>query len=218
MALSGTVSSVFPRAVVVVHGLCKSYRRMDKGKILHTRNQDLRNHREFSVAFSNGLSVSFSNINSLSSCMFQRIVTCPVDFHWNCPMDCQWHFPMDVHSCDVWCVIFCPDCQAEGVAQVEDVANLSRYTWSSYTKHIHMKHVTPHPHRKYRRRSRAEGNAQVEDVATAMPGSTPMKRKKGEKMRPLYSLVVLICCMFVSVMFARYVIVCLWFNFRRARR
>ena len=58
-------------------------------KILHTRNQHLRNHRGSSVAFSNGLSVAFSNRISLLSASFQRIVSCQVEFYWNSPMDCQ---------------------------------------------------------------------------------------------------------------------------------
>ena len=52
----------------------------DRGKRLHTRNQHLRNHRGFSVAFSDGCSVSFSNGISWFSRSFQRIVTCPADF------------------------------------------------------------------------------------------------------------------------------------------
>ena len=62
-----------------------------KGKISHTRNQHLRNHRGFSVAFSNEL--------SLVSDMFQRIHTFPVDFHWNYPMDFQCNIlPRSVES------------------------------------------------------------------------------------------------------------------------
>ena len=50
-----------------------------RGKILHTGNRHLRNHRGFSVAWANGLSVACSNIIVRVSGMFQRIVTCPVD-------------------------------------------------------------------------------------------------------------------------------------------
>ena len=80
-----------------------------RGKILHTRNRYLRNHRGFPVAFPNGFSVIFSNTISLVSDIFRRIVTFPVDFHWNLPMDFQWHSPMEFHFCDFWCVIFCPE-------------------------------------------------------------------------------------------------------------
>ena len=51
-----------------------------RGKRLHTRNQHLRRHRGFSVAFSNGLSAACSNEISLLICSVQRIVTVPVDF------------------------------------------------------------------------------------------------------------------------------------------
>ena len=58
----------------VGHGL-----RLRRGKILHTRNRHLRNHRGLSVACSNGCSVAFSNRLSLFSGIFQRIDTSPVD-------------------------------------------------------------------------------------------------------------------------------------------
>ena len=64
-----------------------------RGKLLHTRDQHLRNHRGFSVACSNGYALAFSDIISLFSGISQRIVTCPVDLYCNRPMDCQWHFP-----------------------------------------------------------------------------------------------------------------------------
>ena len=43
-----------------------------RGKILHTRNQHLRNHRGLSVAFSHGLSVAFSN--GVSLCDFRCVI------------------------------------------------------------------------------------------------------------------------------------------------
>ena len=81
-----------------------------RGKRLHTRNQHLRSHRAFSVAFANGCSVAFSN----------GFVTCQRYF----PKDC--HFPsgclLEMSNgcsiafsngmsllCDFWCVIFCPE-------------------------------------------------------------------------------------------------------------
>ena len=45
---------------------------LDRGNILHTRNQHLRKHRGFSVACSNGFSVAFSTAISLFSGIFQR--------------------------------------------------------------------------------------------------------------------------------------------------
>ena len=59
-----------------------------RGKILHARNQHLRNHRGFSVAFPNGFSLVFSNVISLFSGILQRVVTIPVavDFHWKFPI------------------------------------------------------------------------------------------------------------------------------------
>ena len=84
-------------------------RRDFRGKILHTRNRHLRNHRGLSAAFSNGFSVAFANGISHVSGISQRIVTCPVDCYWSCPMDFQWHFQMDFHCCEIWCVIVCPD-------------------------------------------------------------------------------------------------------------
>ena len=80
-----------------------------RGKILHTRNRHLRNHRGFSVAFSNGLSVAFSNAISLFSGIFRRIITFPVDVPRICPMDFQWYSPVEFHVCDFRCVISCPE-------------------------------------------------------------------------------------------------------------
>ena len=59
---------------------------------------NLRSHRGFSVAFSNGFQWCFLfQRDSLVSGMFQRIITCPVDSYWKCPVDVQWHFPMEFH-------------------------------------------------------------------------------------------------------------------------
>ena len=64
------------------------------GKLWHTRNRHLRNHRGFSVACSNGLSVAFSNGCSIhqwhfpADCRFPRIVAFPVDFRGSF----QWMF------------------------------------------------------------------------------------------------------------------------------
>ena len=92
-----------------------------KDKILYTRNQDLRNHCGFSVAFASGCSVAFSNGISIVSGSFQRIVTFPVDLHWNYyPLDFQWHSPMEFHSCDFWCVICCPDIQSRAAPTRHD--------------------------------------------------------------------------------------------------
>ena len=63
---------------------------------MHTGNRHLKNHRGFSVAFSNGCSVVFSDGISLFSCMFKRIATCPVDVYWNFPIDVQCRFPMEL--------------------------------------------------------------------------------------------------------------------------
>ena len=71
-------SSGLPADPALSCGMCR-------GKILHTRNQHLRNHSGFSVACSNACSVACSNGISLVNGVFQRIVTFPVDFHWNCP-------------------------------------------------------------------------------------------------------------------------------------
>ena len=71
-----------------------------RGKILHTRNKHLGNHRGFSVAFSYGLSPVIS--------MFQRIVTFPMDFLWIVPADFQWHFQTKLHCCDFRRVFSCP--------------------------------------------------------------------------------------------------------------
>ena len=82
-------------------------RSLNRGKILHTRNQHLRTHRGLSMACSNGLS-------------FQWIFNCqwyfPKDSHfsqcccfWNCPTGCPWHFPTGFHFCDFRCVFVCPD-------------------------------------------------------------------------------------------------------------
>ena len=54
-----------------------------RGKILHTRNRHLRNHRGCSVAFTNIFSVASSNTISLVSVIVQRIVTRPVDYAGN---------------------------------------------------------------------------------------------------------------------------------------
>ena len=62
-----------------------------------------KNHRGFSVAFSNGCSVAVPNGMSFVSGICQRIVTCPVDFYWNCPTKIQWHFSTDFHVCEIWC-------------------------------------------------------------------------------------------------------------------
>ena len=80
-----------------------------RGKILHSRNRHLGNHRGFSVAFSDGCSVACSNKSSLVSGMLQRIVTFPVDFHWNPQMDLQWHSPIELPFCDFRRVTFCPE-------------------------------------------------------------------------------------------------------------
>ena len=57
-----------------------------RGKILHTRNQHLINHRGFSVAFPNGLSVVFSNWLSLSQWKFTG------NLQWIFSGIFQWHF------------------------------------------------------------------------------------------------------------------------------
>ena len=79
-----------------------------RGRILHTRNQHLGNHRGFSVALPDGLSVAFSNGLSIVSGIFPRIVPCPVEFYWKFPIVFdgifQWIF-MFVRSG----VAFCPD-------------------------------------------------------------------------------------------------------------
>ena len=80
-----------------------------RGKILHARNQHLRYHRGFSVAFPNECSVACSNIVSLVSGISERIVTRPVDVYWNSLMDVQWHFRMEFHFCELWCNV-APNC------------------------------------------------------------------------------------------------------------
>ena len=48
---------------------------------LHAGNRHLRNHRGFSVAFSNG--VQWHVLTEVHG-VFKRIVTCPGMFYWNC--------------------------------------------------------------------------------------------------------------------------------------
>ena len=81
-----------------------------RGRRMHARNQHLRNHRGFSVAFSNEFSVAFSNGISFASGMFQRIINYPSGLSLELSNGCSGlHFPMEFDFCDVLCVICCHD-------------------------------------------------------------------------------------------------------------
>ena len=72
-----------------------------KGKMLHTRNRHLRNHRGFPWQFPTEFHFSalFSKGLSLVQWIFTGI--------------CHWFFSgiltIDFHVCEIWCVIVCPD-------------------------------------------------------------------------------------------------------------
>ena len=83
-------------------------------KICNARNGHHGKRGGFSVALSDTLSVACSNTLSLFSGIFQHMFTFLVDVHWKCPMDFQRHSPMEFHSCDFWCVTFCPEPSSDG--------------------------------------------------------------------------------------------------------
>ena len=78
-------------------------------KILHARNQHLRIHRGFSVAFPNRFSPALSNGISLISGIFKRIVTCPVDFTGivQRTFSCIFKWTVPSAMSDFWRVVFC---------------------------------------------------------------------------------------------------------------
>ena len=74
---------VFQRKVTIRIEPCCYLNVVFRGKILHTRNEHLGNHRGFPVACANGCSEVFPNISSLCSGVIKRIVASPVDFTGN---------------------------------------------------------------------------------------------------------------------------------------